>query len=91
MRLAAYDMYIENYHMSAEAWAKIKTDYPNIKIKTFPKEVMDAMRAANTKLLAEKTKDNPMLKEILDSQDAYKKKAREWTKMSDFKYLKDNL
>ena len=91
MRLAAYDMYTENYHMSAEAWAKIKTDYPNIKIKTFPKEVMDAMRAANTKLLAEKTKDNPMLKEILDSQDAYKKKAREWTKMSDFKYLKDNL
>jgi len=91
MRLAAYDMYIENYHMSSEAWAKIATDYPNIKIKTFPKPVMDAMKDANDKLLVEKTKSNPMLKEILDSQNAYMKKAREWTKMSDYLYLKDNL
>lgn len=91
MRLAAYDMYVENYYMSAIAWEKIKTDYPDIKIKTFPKPVMDAMRAANDRLLAEKTKDNPMLKEILDSQNEFKRKAREWTKMSDFKYLKDNL
>ena len=91
MRLSAYDMYIENYHMSSEAWSKIATDYSNIKIKTFPKPVMDAMKAANKKLLAEKTKGQPLLKEILDSQDAYKKKAREWTKMSDYNYLKDNL
>jgi TRAP-type mannitol/chloroaromatic compound transport system substrate-binding protein len=91
MRTAAYDMYIQNYYMSAEAWAKIKTDYPNIKIKTFPKDVMDAMRAANKKLLAEKVKGHPLLKEILDSQAAFQKKAREWTKMSDYLYLKDNL
>ncbi len=91
MKAAAYDEYVENYYMSAEAWAKMKTDYPNIQIKTFPKEVMDAMKAANKKLIAEKTKNNPFLKEILDSQHAYQKKAREWTKMSDFLYLKDNL
>jgi len=91
MRLAAYDMYTENYYMSAEAWAKIKTDYPGIKIKTFPKPVMDAMKASNKKLLAEKVKGQPLLKEILDSQNAYMKKAREWTKMSDYLYLKDNL
>ncbi len=91
MRLSAYDMYIENYHMSSEAWSKIATDYPNIKIKTFPKPVMDAMKSANKKLLVEKTKGQPLLKEILDSQDAYMKKAREWSKMSDYKYLKDNL
>jgi len=91
MKLAAYDMYIQNYDMSAQAWDKIKTEYPNIKIKTFPKPVMDAMKKANTELLAEKVKGNPMLKEILDSQAAYMKKAREWTKMSDYLYLKDNL
>ena len=90
MRLAAYDMYTENYYMSSEAWAKIKTDYPNIKVKTFPKPVMDAMRAANTKLLSEKSADNPLLKEVLDSQDAYMKKSREWTNMSDYLYLKSN-
>ena len=91
MRVSAYDMYIQNYHMSAQAWSKIETDYPNIKIKTFPKEVMDAMKKANAELLAEKTKGQPLLKEVLDSQAAFQKKAREWTKMSDYLYLKDNL
>ncbi|MCP4969182.1 MAG: ABC transporter substrate-binding protein [Arcobacter sp.] len=91
MRVTAYDMYVQNYAMSAEAWSKIETDYPNIKIKTFPKEVMDAMKKANKELLIEKTKGQPLLKEILDSQAAFQKKAREWTKMSDYLYLKDNL
>jgi len=91
MRVSAYDMYIQNYHMSSEAWAKIEKDYPNIKIKTFPKEVMDAMKKANADLRVEKTKGQPLLKEILDSQEAYQEKVREWTKMSDFIYLKDNL
>lgn len=91
IRVSAYDMYIENYAMSAEAWAKIATDHPEIKIKTFPKPVLDAMKQANNELLVEKTKDNAMLKEILDSQAAFQKKAREWTKMSDYLYLKDNL
>jgi TRAP-type mannitol/chloroaromatic compound transport system substrate-binding protein len=91
MRLAAYDMYIQNYHLSSEAWAKISSDYPNIKIKTFSKPIMDAMKAADKELLAEKVKGHPLLKEIVDSQDAYLKKVREWTKMSDYLYLKDNL
>ena len=91
MKLSAYDMYIQNYHMSSEAWSKIAKDYPNIKVRTFPKEVMAAMQAANQKLIEEKAAGNPMLKKILDSQNAYQKKTREWTQMSDFSYLKDNL
>jgi len=91
MRVSAYDMYIQNYDMSATAWASIATEYPNIKIKTFPKPVMDAMKKANDELLTEMTKDNPLLKEVLDSQKAYQKKARAWTEMSDYFYLKDNL
>ncbi|RXK01766.1 ABC transporter substrate-binding protein [Arcobacter sp. CECT 8989] len=91
MRVSAYDMYIQNYHMSAQAWSKIEKDYPNIKIKTFPKEVMDEMKKANAELREEMVKGQPLLKEILDSQEAYQKKVREWTKMSDYIYLKDNL
>ena len=91
MRLAAYDMYIQNYDMSAEAWSKIKKDFPNIKIRTFPKKVMDAMKASNKKLVAEKSSTNPMFKEIVASQQAYMKKGRAWTKMSDYLYLKDNI
>lgn len=91
MKLSAYDMYIENYAMSADAWSKIASEYPDIKIKTFPKEVMDAMKQANNELIVEKTKDNPLLKEIIDSQISFQKKARAWTTMSDYFYLKDNL
>jgi TRAP-type mannitol/chloroaromatic compound transport system substrate-binding protein len=91
IRLSAYDMYAQNYAMSADAWAKMGSEYPNIKVKTFPKKVMDAMKKANKELLVEKTKGQPLLKEILDSQAAFQKKAREWTKMSDYLYLKDNL
>lgn len=91
MRVSAYDMYIQNYHMSSEAWANMLTEFPNIKVKTFPKPVMDAMKKANNELLTELKAESPLLKEILDSQDAYMKKSREWTKMSDYLYLKDNL
>jgi len=91
MRVSAYDMYIQNYDMSATAWKKIKTDYPDIKIKTFPKIVMDEMKKSNEKIRVEVSKKSVLLKEILDSQDSYLEKAREWTKMSDFLYLKDNL
>jgi TRAP-type mannitol/chloroaromatic compound transport system substrate-binding protein len=91
MKLSAYDMYIQNYDMSATAWEKMKKDYPNIKVETFPKPIMDAMKKANKELRVEIVKGHPLLKEVLDSQEAYKKKAREWTKMSDYLYLKDNL
>jgi TRAP-type mannitol/chloroaromatic compound transport system substrate-binding protein len=91
MRLSAYDMYIQHYDMSANAWEKMKKEQPNIKVKTFPKVVMNAMKKANSELRIEMGSKNPLLKEVLDSQDAYMKKAREWTKMSDYLYLKDNL
>ncbi len=91
MKLSAYDMYIKNYDMSARAWKEMLKVNPNIKVKTFPKSVMDAMKKANKELLAEKVKGHPLLKEILDSQAAYMKMARKWTEMSDYYYLKDNL
>lgn len=91
MRLVAYDMYAENYYMSAEAWDKMIKENPNMKIKTFPKSVMDAMKAANTELLAEMKKKNPLFKEIIDSQAEFQRKARKWTEMSEYYYVKDNL
>lgn len=91
MRTAAYDMYIQNYHMSAIALDKMKTDYPDIKIKTFPKPVMDELKRVNGELLIEMSKNQPLLKEVLDSQKDYLKKVRAWTEMSDYLYLKDNL
>jgi TRAP-type mannitol/chloroaromatic compound transport system substrate-binding protein len=87
MRLAAYRMYIEFYHENSEAWAKMKKDYPHIKVRTFPKEIMDRLRQANEELIAKYSAENPLFKEIIDSQRAYMKKAREWTIISDLDYI----
>ena len=87
MRTAAYDMYIQSYDASGENLAKMLTDYPNIKIKSFPQEVTAAMRKANDELLAQKAAEDPLAKEILDSQAQYMKKIRRWTDISDQAYL----
>ncbi len=91
MKVAAYDMYIQNYDLNASAWQEMKKEYPDIKVKTFPKDVMTALKKANKELRVELGAKSPLLKETLDSQDAYMKKVREWSKMSDYLYLKDNL
>ena len=87
MKAAAYDMYSHSTHASSENWASIKKDYPNVKVKTFPPEVMAAMRKANDELLAEHAARDELAREILDSQRAYIEKARVWTNISDKAYL----
>lgn len=87
MKTAAYDMYIQSYHQSAENWASMKTEFPNIEVKSFPAEVMSALRKANDELLAQKASENAIAKEILDSQAAYLKRSRVWTEISDKAYL----
>ncbi len=87
MKLAAYEMYAQSEHESAKNWASMKQAYPNIKVKTFPKPVFDALRAANKKLLAKLANKNPLAKEIIDSQANYLQKARAWTAISDQSYL----
>nr|VFK26076.1 MAG: TRAP-type mannitol/chloroaromatic compound transport system, substrate-binding protein [Candidatus Kentron sp. MB]VFK31331.1 MAG: TRAP-type mannitol/chloroaromatic compound transport system, substrate-binding protein [Candidatus Kentron sp. MB]VFK75441.1 MAG: TRAP-type mannitol/chloroaromatic compound transport system, substrate-binding protein [Candidatus Kentron sp. MB] len=87
MRVSAYDMYILSYHASAENLASMKKEYPNIKIKTFPKEVIAAMRKANDQLLAKFAASDPLSREIIDSQARYMAKARAWTEISDQAYL----
>ncbi|WP_220495521.1 TRAP transporter substrate-binding protein [Oceanospirillum sediminis] len=87
MRTAAYDMYIQSTHASGENWATMKQEYPNIEVKRFPAEVIEAMRSANDKLLAEKAASNPVAKEIIESQAAYLKQVRGWTNIADKQYL----
>lgn len=87
MRTAAYDMYIQSYHESGENWATMKSEYPNVEVRTFPPKVIEAMRTANDELLAEKAAEDPLAAEILASQESYMKKVRVWTDISDKAYL----
>ena len=87
MRTAAYDMYVQSYHESGKNWASMKQEFPNIQVKSFPTEVIGAMRKANDELLAEKAAADPLAKKVLDSQAAYLKQSRAWTDISDRAYL----
>ncbi len=90
MRVSAYDMYFKSQYMSSENWATMKKEYPNIKVKTMPKPVLQELKKINDKLIKDLETKSPLLKETIESQRAYQKKAREWSKMSDYQYINDN-
>ncbi|NMT63056.1 ABC transporter substrate-binding protein [Marinobacter orientalis] len=87
MRLAAYDMYIQSTHESGVAWDRMKEDYPEVTHKTFPPEVIEALRDATDKLLAEEAQKDELAKEIITSQEEYINQVRQWTNISDKAYL----
>ncbi|NQY19765.1 MAG: TRAP transporter substrate-binding protein [Campylobacteraceae bacterium] len=91
MRVSAYDMFMENNHLSGIALQDMLKNYPNISIQAFPKEVMDEMKRVNLDLREKISKKSVLLKEILEHQDNYLKQVRPWTEMSDYLFLKDNL
>jgi len=91
MKATAADMYFENFADSANAWAKMKEDYPNIKVMTFPKPVLKAMKKATDEILNGYAAKDPQFKTILESQRAFMKKARPWTIMSEYNYIKTCL
>jgi TRAP-type mannitol/chloroaromatic compound transport system substrate-binding protein len=87
MQAATADMFTDNFNASAQAWSQMKTDFPNIKVKTFPDTVLKAMKKANDEVMEGYASKNPEFKAVYDSQLDYMGKAREWTKMSDYYYI----
>jgi TRAP-type mannitol/chloroaromatic compound transport system substrate-binding protein len=90
MKTAAYDMYVQSFHESGKNLASLKKDYPNVQMRSFPKEVMNAIVKANDELLTEFAAKDSMTAEILKSLNDYKGQVRSWTNLSDRAYL-DNF
>ncbi|MAK92456.1 MAG: ABC transporter substrate-binding protein [Oceanospirillaceae bacterium] len=86
-RVAAFDMYVQAIDANAKAWQQMLQENPDIKVKTFPDEVMNAMRVANRELLAEMAADDEQAKRIIESQASYLKTVRAWTDISTKAYL----
>ena len=87
MQAVAADMLADNYDASATAWEQMKTEFPNIKVMIFPEEVLKAMKKANDEVMQAYAAQNPEFKEVYDSQQAYMKKARAWSRISTQYYL----
>ncbi len=86
-KLTAYKSNIDQFDASVNNWESMLSEYPNIKVKNFPQEVMDALRESNAKLIASEAARSPMAKRIIESQAAYMKKARAWTAIGEQAYL----
>ena len=86
----ARDANTKVFYSNVEYWDKMKSEYPDIQVKSFPPEVIAALKKATNELLDEESAKDPLFKEIVESQRAFLKKAREWTKISDYAYIKTN-
>ncbi len=87
IQAVAADMGYDNFAKNVEAWDKMKSEYPNIKVKTFPKPVLKAMKKATDEVMQSYSKKDKLFKEIYDSQKNYMQKARKWTKISEYDYI----
>jgi TRAP-type mannitol/chloroaromatic compound transport system substrate-binding protein len=87
MHKVASEILDKAMYQNALAWDKIATEFPDVKVKSFPPEVLKALEKANAEILEEQAAKDPMFKEILESQKAFLSKARAWTKMGDYAYI----
>jgi len=87
MKVATSEMYMDNYNKNVVAWQQMKKEFPNIKVKTFPKEVLQAMKTTSDSIMEKYSKENKLFKEIYQSQQNYLKQSREWTIISEHNYI----
>ncbi|MGD9189878.1 MAG: TRAP transporter substrate-binding protein [Desulfobacteraceae bacterium] len=88
MQASSMEMSLENFAGSAEAWSQMRSEFPNIKVKEFPNPVLKAMKQAADKLYEQYAAKNDNFKKIMESQAAFMKKARDWSTISEYNYIK---
>ncbi|NOH63815.1 TRAP transporter substrate-binding protein [Vibrio sp. RE88] len=89
-RVAAFDMYTQALDANANSWATMTQEYPDIKVRDFPPQVLEAMQKATQELLEEQASSDPLAKQIIESQRQYLAKVRAWTEISAKAYLDSN-
>ena len=89
-KLVAYDMGTQVFDANAQNWDVISSQFPDVQIKSFPPEVMDALRESNKKLLESEKARSPIAKRIIESREEYLRKSRAWTNIGQKLYLDTN-
>ena len=86
-KAVAADVYESAVYQNSLVLDKIKSEHPDVKIASFPPEIIAALRKATDEILDELAAKDATFKEILDSQKAFMKKARVWTQISENSYI----
>jgi len=88
IKAASYDLYYENFYESLKAWDKIQKDFPNIQIRSLPKKVLLDIQNSKKLIFEQYSKENKLFKEIYTSQKEFIDKARTWSNLEEYHYLK---
>ena len=74
-------------HANARAWGRIRLEYPNIRVTSFPPEVIDQLRTTNEALVREEMARSEYCERTLGAMFDYIKTVRRWTEIGDWSYL----
>jgi len=88
IKIASYELYNENFYESLKAWHKIKKEFPNIKVKSLPTNVLKDLAQSKKLIFEQYSKENILFKEIYENQKEFLKQARQWSKIEEFSYVK---
>ena len=89
-KLTAYNMSTSLVDANAQNWSAISAQYPNVQIKQFPPDVINALKESNKQLIEAEKARSPIAKRILESREQYLEKARAWTNIGQKLYLDSN-
>jgi len=88
IKAVSYDLYYENFYESLRAWDKIKKDFPNIQIKSLPTNVLLDIQKSKNLIFDQYSKENKLFKTIYTSQKEFINKARKWSRLEEFSYIR---
>jgi len=78
-KLTAYNMTTDMLDANTKNWDVISSKFPNVKVKQFPPDVIDALKESNRALIEAEIARSPIAKRIIESRAEYLRKARAWT------------
>lgn len=91
MRLAAYELYTKVLHENGVKLSLIKKDFPNIKFRAFPSDVIRTLQKESDRLIKDIIdQGDGLTREITDSMTKYNRNTRAWTRIGDQAYLNNS-
>ena len=88
IKIASYDLYYENFYESLKALEKIQNEFTNVQIKSLPKSVLQDLEKSKKLIFEQYSKENKMFKEIYSNQKTFLKRARKWSEIEEYSYIK---
>jgi len=89
IKIAATDVFIENFYTSAKALKKIQEEFPNIQILSLPNAVLQGLKKSTTIVFEQYAKENKLFKEIYNDQKEFLKLIRPLSILGEYSYIQD--